>query len=238
MKNKLKSVRRDSKTAAASQPKTAQSRAKARPTVKEACIALFPEGDDSASEEIIDLSKAEYAALKRAGSAGDGILMFMANAALNKIGAAPTNPGANHPSCLCLYDAGVRELAGEIPLVGRELPSVVIAAYRQRTSIDQFIAAAIREKLGLDHPSASTSAPIRIAVDVLIDLAVRKVQDCPIDEQICVWHALSQTLPDSAAREHAGQIAKLQSEVAARQLQFTDTLSGKAAQPSDQRRAA
>ena len=43
------------------------------------------------SEEIIHLSKAESAALKRASAGtGDGVLMFMANAALEKIG----QPGA------------------------------------------------------------------------------------------------------------------------------------------------
>jgi hypothetical protein len=94
------------------------------------------------------------------------------------------------------------------------------------------------EKLGLVHPSTLTSGEIQIAVQVLVDLAVRKVQDCPIDEQICVWNALSKTLPDSAAREHARNIALLQSKVAAFHLQFADTLSSQAAQPSPQRRAA
>jgi hypothetical protein len=85
MKNKLKSVKRGSKTAADSQPKTAQRKAMARPSRQEPLIALFPEGDDSASEELVDLSKAEYAALKRAaGPGGAGVLMFMANAALEK----------------------------------------------------------------------------------------------------------------------------------------------------------
>jgi|NGEPerStandDraft_6_1074524.scaffolds.fasta_scaffold36617_4 hypothetical protein len=101
-----------------------------------------------------------------------------------------------------------------------------------------FMANAALEKLGLVPPSALTSGQIHITVQVLVDLAVRKVQDCPIDEQICIWNALSKTLPDSAAREHARNIARLQSEVSARHLQFTDILSGKAAQPSDQRRAA
>jgi len=98
MKKTSRILKKDSKTAATSQPKTAQSRAIVRPESNSPCIALFPQGDTSASEEIIDLSKAEYAALKRAvAPSGSGILMFMANVALKKIGAAPPNPGTDHP---------------------------------------------------------------------------------------------------------------------------------------------
>ena len=94
MKNKLKSAKRSSKSPSPSQPKTAQSRAIVRPESDPPCIALFPQGDTSVSEEVIDLSKAEYAALKRAAApSGDGILMFMANAALEKIGW----PGSSSP---------------------------------------------------------------------------------------------------------------------------------------------
>ena len=51
------------------------------------------------SEEIIHLSKAESAALKRASAGtGDGVLMFMANAALQKIG-VPGGAG-NTPAVL------------------------------------------------------------------------------------------------------------------------------------------
>ena len=111
------------------------------------------------SGEVIDLSKVEYAALKRAAApSGSGILMFMANVALKKIGAAPPNPGPEHPSCLCLYEAGVGELAGEIPLVGRQLPKTVIAAFRQGVTVDQFIADAIQEKLGRKLPSGERRA--------------------------------------------------------------------------------
>jgi hypothetical protein len=84
--------------------------------------------------------------------------MFMANAALEKVtqsGAVSLKRAAKQPSCLCFYDAGVGELAGEIPLVQHELSEVVIAAHRQRTSVDHFIADAIREKLG-KTPGANT----------------------------------------------------------------------------------
>jgi hypothetical protein len=66
--------------------------------------------------------------------------------------------------------------------------------------------------------------PLTTAIKVLVDFAVRNVQNCPADEQVPVWKALSETLPDAAAREHARQIARLQSEVSARQLQFKDIL--------------
>ena len=189
MKNTLKSAKANSKTTAVPQPKTtpqaAQSRAGDDPEFPSPCIVLFPEGDGGVSEEIIDLSKAEYTALKRAAApAGDGVLMFTANAALEKIGF----PAAQDP---------------------------------------------------LKHPSASAArSRLTCAANVLIDFAVRKVQGWPIDEQICVWKALSIILSDSAAREYAGRIARLQSEVAACQLQFSDTLSRQPAQPSRQRRAA
>ena len=93
-KNQHQVTSKNSRPSAAPQPKTAHSRAGARPESNPPCIALFPQGDTSASEEIIDLSKAEYAALKRAAApSGDGILMFMANAALEKIGW----PGSSSP---------------------------------------------------------------------------------------------------------------------------------------------
>jgi hypothetical protein len=167
MKNKPESVRRGSKTAAASQPKTSKSPAKARPGSASHCVALFPEvaGDiGGLSEEIIDLSQDEYAALKRAAApTGDGILMFMANAALEKAGQSGTLPlkrGAKQPSCFCFYDAGVGELAGEIPLIGRALRDVIPAAYRQGLTVDQFIAGAIKEKLSKSGDKApSPSQP-------------------------------------------------------------------------------
>ena len=93
MKTKARSVKNDSKTAAPSQPKTRvqsqpkteQGRAVALPVKTSPCIALFPEGDNGgASDEIIDLDVEEYAALKKAAGAGN-ILMFIANAALEKI---------------------------------------------------------------------------------------------------------------------------------------------------------
>jgi hypothetical protein len=149
MKNKLKSSRRNSKTAPASQPKTSQGRTNVRPASPSPSIVLFLERDGGVNEEGIDLSVAEYAALKRAAApTGDGILMFMANAALEKVGqsgALPVKRGAKQPSCFCFYGGGVGELAGEIPLVGREFGSVVIAACQKRITVDQFIADAIKE---------------------------------------------------------------------------------------------
>jgi hypothetical protein len=163
------------------------------------CIALFPEGDGEASEGIVNLSNAEFHALKRAaGDDGPGVLMFMANAALEKAsppGRAGHQPTTNSgsPSRLCFFDAGVGELAGQIPLVGKELPSVVVAAYRQRITVDQFIADAIKEKLG-EQPSAQISkraqVPDRCDIydqwELIADKSLAVIQDL----QEAYWNAI------------------------------------------------
>jgi len=138
MKSQLKSVKRGSKTAAASQPKTAQSRAIVRPESNPPCIALFPEGDTSVSEEIIDLSKAEYAALKRAASpSGCGVLMFIANAALEKAGC----PGRTITCILILAD-GTEVARVDFP---RDVfARIEHAASKQGISIGQFFVNAIQ----------------------------------------------------------------------------------------------
>jgi|ERR1039458_250357 hypothetical protein len=93
-KNQHQVTSKNSRPSAAPQLKTAHSRAGARPASTSPSIALFLKGDAGTSEDVIDLSKAEYAALKRAAApSGDGILMFMANAALEKIGW----PGSSSP---------------------------------------------------------------------------------------------------------------------------------------------
>jgi len=87
-RNQNRAGRKSSRHRAATQSKTQEGEGKVRPPSAPPCIALFPEGDDSTSEEIIDLSHAEYASLKRAAApTGTGVLMFMANVALEKIGA-------------------------------------------------------------------------------------------------------------------------------------------------------
>src|ERR1035438_1734354 len=184
MKNKLKSVRMGSKSAAASQPQTGKGKAGQRPTSVLPNIALFLEEDGGASEEAIHLSKAEYAELKRAaGPTRDGVLMFMARAGLEKArwpGGPGHQPTANSgsPSCLCFFDAGVGELAGQIPLVGKELPSVVVAAYRQRTTVDQFIADAIKEKLSKPVDKSPSSSPALEEEYCMPGGIVLKIADC------------------------------------------------------------
>jgi hypothetical protein len=155
MKNKLKSVRSGSKSAASPQSKTTQSRAKVRHDSGLPLIAFFPEGEESGiAEEMVDLTKAEYAALKQAAApSGSGVLMFMANAALEKAHRPGAAPLGGRTDCLCMYQCG--EIAGEITLVGRHLPKAVIAALRQGVTVDQFIADAIVEKLSRE-PDAST----------------------------------------------------------------------------------
>ena len=84
-RNQHQVTSKSSRPIAAPQPKTAHSRAGDRPASASPCIALFPEGDGGASEEIIHLSKDEYAELKRAAATTrDGALMFMAKAGLEK----------------------------------------------------------------------------------------------------------------------------------------------------------
>jgi hypothetical protein len=133
------------------------------------------------------LSQEEYAAIERAAApTGDGILMFMANAALEKVtqsGAVSLKRAAKQPSCLCFYDAGVGELTGEIPLVEHELPEVVIAAYRQRTSVDHFIADAIKEKLGREC-GPSISELVQAAHREMASAAPQRVQDI---RKLVIW---------------------------------------------------
>jgi hypothetical protein len=154
-------ARQSSRHSAAPQPKTAQSRAKAPGKSAGPVIALFLEGEEPGmSEELVDLTKAEYAALKNAAGNGN-VLMFMANAALEKInhpGGTEGKPQTPHdsPACLCIFDPAAGEVVSAIPLAGRELPGVVIAACRAGITVDQFIADAIREKL-IRELGASTS---------------------------------------------------------------------------------
>lgn len=85
-RNRNQAVRNSSRHGAAMQSKIQKGRGKVRPSPVSPSIALFLEGD-GLSEEIVDLSEAEYAALKRAAApSGGGILMFMANLGLEKIG--------------------------------------------------------------------------------------------------------------------------------------------------------
>ena len=199
-RNQHQVTSQSSRPSAAPQPKTARSRAGDRPASASPCIALSPEGDGGASEEIIHLSKDEYAELKRAAApTRDGALMFMARAGLEKArwpGGSGHQPTTNSdcPSCLCLFDGGVGESAGEIPLVGKELPSVVIAAHRQRITVDQFIADAIKEKLG-EQPSAQISKPAQVQDrfdiyeqwELIADKALAVIQDL----QDAYWDAIN-----------------------------------------------
>jgi hypothetical protein len=156
---KRNQVRKNSSPAATTpQSKTAHTKAGDFPIYDGPTIVLFKDHDGGVSDEIIDLSKAEYAALKRAGSAaGSGTLMFMAFAALDKVGSS--GGGGNQ---FCIFDGAVGEVALEIPLAGAELGSVVIAACGKGITADQFIADAIREKLGR-QPVASSRRCASIA---------------------------------------------------------------------------
>src|ERR1039457_995406 len=105
--NQSQAVRNSSRHGAAMQSKIQKGGAKARPTPVSPSIALFLEGD-GLSEEIVDLSEAEYAALKRAaGPGGDGILMFMANAALERaVWPSSSNPSKGGLTAACQFPDG------------------------------------------------------------------------------------------------------------------------------------
>ncbi len=92
MKNKLKSVRSSSKPAVASQSKTSQSRAGDSLTRNAPGIFIRPVGDQMEPSGAIDLTEAEYDTLVRAFVDGDGIVMFMRNAALEKAAAFTSSP--------------------------------------------------------------------------------------------------------------------------------------------------
>jgi hypothetical protein len=138
MKNKPKSARRGSKPAAVSQPKTSQSRANIRPTSLSPAIVLFQDHDGGVSEEGIDLSATEYAALKRAAApTGDGILMFMANAALEKAGWP-----VKTVTCILMLPDGSEVARVDFPR--QYFSRIEAAASRLGISLQQFFCNAIR----------------------------------------------------------------------------------------------
>ena len=88
------------------QSKIQKGRGKVRPSPVSPSIALFLEGD-GLSDEIVDLSEAEYAALKRAAvPSGAGILMFMAKAALEKARCYSSNPSKGGLTAACQFPGG------------------------------------------------------------------------------------------------------------------------------------
>jgi hypothetical protein len=93
-RNQNRAGRKTSRHNAATQTKIQKGAGEVRPPSISPNITLFLEAEGGDSEEIVDLTKAEYAALKHAAPRS-GILMLMANAALEKInfpGAARHQP--------------------------------------------------------------------------------------------------------------------------------------------------
>jgi hypothetical protein len=84
--NHNQAVTKGSRRTAATQSKIQKGRGIVRPSSVSPTIGLFVDIEkDGCADEAIDLSQAEYAALKQAAAAtGTGVLMFMANAALGK----------------------------------------------------------------------------------------------------------------------------------------------------------
>ena len=90
------------------------------------------------SEEIIDLSKSEYAALKRAAApAGSGLLMFMANAALEKAGWK-----SETMTCVLILPDGSEFTRVDFPC--EVFAQIEHAASKQGISLGQFFVNALR----------------------------------------------------------------------------------------------
>lgn len=124
-------------------PWTARSRATLRPESNDPCIALFPEGDTSLSEEIVDLSKAEYASLKRAAApSGSGILMFMANAALDKAG-WPDLASASKGGLVVDFQLSDGTARTRVAFSSRERVRIEAAVKRSGSTLDAFFGNAI-----------------------------------------------------------------------------------------------
>jgi hypothetical protein len=150
-----------------------------------------------------------------------------------------------HPRCLCIFDSAVGESVCEIPIAGKELPSVVIAGYRQGITIDQFIADAIKEKLG-EKPNAqvSTRAQEQDDLDIcerwwsIADKALAVIQDL----QDAYWDAIDKknALETSIADGRIGLaldvMHQLQEHKEVAYAEYEAEL--RASQLSDQRRAA
>lgn len=62
------------------------------------------------------------------------------------------------------------------------------------------------------------------SIRVLVDFAMSKLGESPIDEQIRIYHALAETLPTASERDAAAQIALALSKAAALQLDFSKQL--------------
>lgn len=123
---------------------------------------------------------------------------------------------ANAPVCL-------------IPLRPSEVVGAIFSPENPSAG-PQFVAQAVREKLLRDGPCATKCGPRQdglpwAAIHALIDFAARKVGSCAIDEQIVLYAALSETLPDMFARKNASLLSRVQSEVSALQLELNDLLA-------------
>jgi uncharacterized protein (DUF1778 family) len=140
MKNKLKSVRSNSKSAASPQSETAQRKVKVRRETGLPLVALFPEGEQGSldKQELVDLTRAEYAMLQRAAApTGDGIIMFMVNAALEKMA-----PLGETVTCVFTLPDGSEVARVDFP---REVFSrIERAAAKRGITLEQFFINAIR----------------------------------------------------------------------------------------------
>jgi hypothetical protein len=106
-------------------------------------IGLFTERDGGFAEESIDLSVVEYAALKRAAApGGSGVLMFMANAALEKAGWPPKTV-----TCILILPDGSEVARVDFP--SDVFARIEAAASKRGITLDQFFYNAIRNYIEL-----------------------------------------------------------------------------------------
>ena len=153
--NQSQAVGNSSRHGAAMQSKIQKGGAKARPTPVSPSIALFLEGD-GLSEEIVDLSEAEYAALKRAaGPGGDGILMFMANAALERAGwPSSSNPSKGGLTAACQFpDGNVTNIEFDLEKRRR----IEVALKRSGMTFDHFMQRAVEHFVGCSEFASTLS---------------------------------------------------------------------------------
>ena len=125
------------KSAASPQSKTAHRRVKRPVEPALPLIALFPQGEHaSLAEELVDLMQEEYARLKRAAaSSGDGILMFMVCAALEKIG---------RRTVTCVFNGPDGREFARVDLPQAIFARIKDAASKRGMTLRQFVMTAVR----------------------------------------------------------------------------------------------
>jgi hypothetical protein len=61
---------------------------------------------------------------------------------------------------------------------------------------------------------------LKDAINVLAVFAAEKVAECPLDQQVKIYQAIGEAIPDQQARANAKELARAISHAAALQLDF------------------